>query len=144
MVKIGLEHRANAFLGKSAFKKGYGGDIATGAALGPVFSSCSPTYAFVVAAILPISFLEGLAYLLAYAIGLALTLLVITFAGQSLAIKLGWLADPNGKFRRVIAIIFIMVGLAIIFGLDKKLEASLLESGLLDGLINLENNLRQN
>ncbi len=140
--RTGAEEKSNRMLGKAFTKDGYTGDILTGAALGPVFSSCSPTYAFVVATILPVSFLEGMAYLLAYALGLGGMLLVVSYAGQSLALKLGWLADPNGMFRRVIGIIFILVGVAIILGLDKKLEAGILNSGILDGILDLENRLR--
>ena len=48
-----------------------------GAALGPVFSSCSPTYALIVATVLPQSFLSGLFYISVYVIGLALMLLLV-------------------------------------------------------------------
>lgn len=140
--KTGFELKANRLLGKAYIKKGYGGDILTGVALGPVFSSCSPTYAFVVASILPVSFAEGLVYLLAYAVGLAGTLLLVAFAGQSLALKLGWLANPDGTFRKAMGLVFIVVGIAIILGLDKRLESSILDSGAIDGILNLENNLR--
>jgi thiol-disulfide isomerase/thioredoxin len=34
--------------------------------------------------------------------------------------RLGWAADPGGWFRRVLAIILILVGLAVIGGYDKK------------------------
>lgn len=138
----GAHEKSNKLLGKAYFKKGYGGDVLTGAALGPVFSSCSPTYAFVVASILPTSFIEGMAYLLAYVAGLSITLLLIAYAGQTAALKLGWLADPSNNFRKVIGVLFIIVGASIILGLDKKLEAGLVESGALDWLVNFENRMR--
>lgn len=139
--RIGMHEGSNKFLGKAYFKKGYAGDILTGVALGPVFSSCSPTYALVVASILPASFAEGLLYLAAYAIGLAGSLLAIAYAGQSLAVKLSWLSDPNGKFRRIIGVLFILVGLAILLGLDKKLQTDLLESGWYDPIDRIERKL---
>lgn len=140
--KIGVEQTANKLLGKAYFKNNFTGDILTGAALGPVFSSCSPTYAFVVASILPVSFSQGLLYLTAYSIGLGGTLLIVAYAGQALATKLGWLANPDGIFRKVMGIVFIVVGVAVLSGLDKKFEASVLSSGLIDGILNLENRLR--
>ena len=48
-----------------------------GLSLGPVFSSCSPTYAIILAVILPASFLTGLLNLFAYVLGLSIALLVI-------------------------------------------------------------------
>jgi cytochrome c-type biogenesis protein len=41
---IGIEARAQRALGKGFKTKGLAGPIITGAALGPVFSSCSPTF----------------------------------------------------------------------------------------------------
>jgi len=141
-IKASLPLKANLVLGKSYKKKGLGGDVLTGFALGPVFTSCSPTYAFVVASIIPRSFAEGLLYLLAYGVGLAGTLLIITYAGQGLISKLGWLSDPKGRFRRIIGTLFIAIGIAVVFGLDKKLEAHLLELGWYKPISNLENLLR--
>ncbi len=137
-----LQASSNKLLGKSLSKSGTLGDIATGAALGPVFTSCSPTYGFVVASVLPESFGRGMLYLLAYCAGLAGTLLVIALAGQAAVQRLGWLSNPSGLFRRCIGVLFIIISLGIITGLDKKLEASILETGLLDGLLKFENNLR--
>ena len=76
------------------------GDMLMGAALGPVFSSCSPTYFVVLATVLPASFAVGLADLLAYAVGLAGFLFIIAVAGQRLVDKLGVTAEPGGWFRR--------------------------------------------
>jgi cytochrome c-type biogenesis protein len=140
--KLPLAARFNAssgkLLGRSAQQKGLAGDILTGAALGPVFNSCSPTYAFIVAAVLPRSFFEGLGYLFAYAIGLGATLLLISFAGQALALKLGWLANPTGSFKRIIGVLFIAVGLSVAFGLDKKVQAFVLEKGWYDPIQKVE------
>lgn len=133
---------SNTFLGKSYGKKGVGGEILIGLALGPVFSSCSPTYALVVATVLPASFLQGLIYLLAYAVGLAGTLLIIAYAGQAIVGKLGWLSNPGGWFKRAIGILFIIVGLSVVFGLDKKLQVFVLDKGWYDPIAELENSVR--
>jgi len=76
-IKLGIENKSNRFLGQSTKKKGIMRDILIGAALGPVFASCSPTYALIVATILPQSFINGLIYLAAYCLGLASVLLAI-------------------------------------------------------------------
>lgn len=141
-LKTGLHESSNRLLGKSFQKGGFGGDVLIGASLGPVFSGCSPTYAFVVASILPISFAEGMVYLLAYTIGLAGMLLIVAYAGQGLVRKLGWLSDSRGTFRRIVGILFIVVGLAVATGYDKKAETWVIDRGLYDPISDLEQRLR--
>jgi hypothetical protein len=60
--------------------------------------------------------------LLAYAIGLCGTLLVIALLGQKVMGKARWLANPDGNFKKVLGVIFILVGIAVILGLDKDLQ----------------------
>lgn len=127
--KFNLSGKTNQALGKAGQKKSFWGDVLIGAALGPVFSSCSPTYFLILATVLPQSFAVGFVYLVAYAVGLALALLAVALVGQKLISRLGWATDPHGKFRKVIGIIFIIVGVLIATGLEKKLEVKLLDSG---------------
>jgi len=114
-----------------------------GAALGPVFNSCSPTYALIVAVVLPASFTTGVLYLLAYSLGLASILLLISIFGRSLASKLKWLSNPNGLFKRIVAIVFILVGLAVLFGLDKRVQTYILENGWYDPVMRVEESFRK-
>lgn len=127
-----LSVSSNRLLGLGYKKNNFFGDIIIGVALGPVFSSCSPTYFVILASVLPQSFFLGLIYLIAYAVGLSGTLLLIAFLGQKLIGKVGGLSDTHGWFRRSLGAIFIIVGVAIIFGFDKKIQISLLDSGLFD------------
>lgn len=141
-IKLGIENKSNRFLGQSSKKKGIMRDVLIGAALGPVFASCSPTYALIVATILPQSFVNGLIYLAVYCLGLASVLLAIGVAGQSLVSKLGWATNPNGWFRKTLGIIFIITGLVVIFGLDKQIQTLIIESGLYDPIKKFEQRLR--
>lgn len=140
--KISTE--SNKLVGAGHQKKSFWGDVLIGAALGPVFSSCSPTYFVILAAVLPESFLVGTIYLLAYIVGLSAILLVIAILGQRVTSRLMNLADGSGWFKKIVGIIFIIIGIAIILGLDKAFEAMILESGLLDGVFNIENQLLEN
>lgn len=133
-----LNIRSNRLLASASRKKGIGRDILMGAALGPVFSSCSPTYALIVASILPASPGTGLLYLLAYCVGLGAVLLLIAIAGQRLSSKLGWASNPNGWLKRILGIMFIGVGVSVLFGLDKILQTAILDSGLYDPIEKLE------
>lgn len=136
--RLGLGDRSNRALDASVQRQSVGGDILTGAALGPVFSSCSPTYALIVAAVLPVSFVEGLLYVTIYAVGLAVPLLLIALAGRSAARRLGWLADPRGWFRRTMGVLFIIVGIVVIVGADKALQTLILDLGWYDPIAELE------
>lgn len=120
-----INKNSNKLLATGYQKNSLWGDVVMGAALGPVFSSCSPTYFLILATVLPRSFTLGFVYLLAYAIGLCGALLVATIAGQKLLTKLGVASDPRGWFKRSIGVLFLLVGVAILFGYDKKLELAL-------------------
>jgi cytochrome c-type biogenesis protein len=125
--KLSLQRRSNQQLVAARERGGTAGAILTGAALGPVFTSCSPLYLYVIVAVLPVSFAEGVVLLLAYAIGLCGTLLMVSLLGQKVIGKARWMANPDGSFKRVLGIIFILVGFAVIFGLDKDLQFWILE-----------------
>jgi len=120
-----MNRKSNRLLAVGYQKQNSLGDIIVGAALGPVFSSCSPTYFLILATVLPRSFALGFVYLLAYAIGLCGGLLVVTIAGQKLLNLFGVASDPTGWFKRAIGVLFVIVGIAILVGYDKKLELSL-------------------
>ena len=125
--KLSLQRRSNQQLVAARKRGGTAGAILTGAALGPVFTSCSPLYLYVIVAVLPASFAEGVVLLLAYAVGLCGTLLLVSLLGQRVIGKARWIANPNGNFKRVLGIIFILVGVAVILGLDKDLQFWILE-----------------
>lgn len=136
-----LPQLANRKLADTSRISGYSGAILTGAALGPVFASCSPTFAFIVAAVLPVDFIEGLIYLVFYSVGLSVTLLLIAFAGRSVLGKLGQVNNTKGWLARTIGILFIVVGIFVITGLDKQIQTFVLERGWYDGITELENTI---
>ena len=129
----------NKLVGAGHQKHSIWGDVMIGAALGPVFSSCSPTYFLILATVLPESWLVGTIYLLTYIIGLAVILLGIALLGQRFTARLTSLSDPQGWFKRGLGAIFILVGLLIMTGLDKQFEAWVLDSGF--NIVQFENRL---
>lgn len=136
--RLRLGDRSNRALDASVNRQSLGGDVLTGAALGPVFSSCSPTYALIVATVLPVSFAEGTLYVVLYALGLAIPLLLIGLAGRGVARRLGWLADPRGWFRRTMGVVFIVVGVVVIVGADKALQTLILDLGWYQPIADIE------
>lgn len=137
-VAAGWQAGGGRLLDRGYRRSGLAGDVALGAALGPAFSSCSPTYALIVATVLPASFASGVVYVAAYAVGLALALLGIALAGTALVRRLGWLADPHGVFRRVVGGVLVVVGLAVALGWDRVAQAWVLEQGWYAPIENLE------
>lgn len=129
-MKLSLQSRSVPLLSKSRKYTGNTGAILTGAALGPVFSSCSPLYAYVVVTVLPASFAKGMVLLFAYTLGLCGTLLTIALLGQRLIKSARWAIDPRSAFRRSLGWIFIFVGVAVIAGWDKDLQTWILENSL--------------
>ena len=143
MIATGWQAGASRLMAKSQKSDGVAKDILLGAALGPVFNSCSPTYALIVATVLPVSLATGAMYLLAYALGLASVLLLISLLGRVFVNKLKWLSNPNGLFKKIIGVIFIAVGLAVVFGIDKRVQTYVLESGWYSPVMKIEGLFRK-
>ena len=127
-----LQRRSNLMVGEGYERKSFLGDVIVGASLGPVFSTCSPTYFVILASVLPVSFFLGSLYLLSYTLGLALMLLLIGLIGNRFAGRLAIVSDTHGWLKRGIGILFIILGVAIASGYEKKLETAILDSGYFD------------
>ncbi len=123
---------SNKLLGVGYQQKSLWGDALVGAALGPIFSTCSPTYFVILASVLPASFVLGTTYILAYVVGLGLVLLLIALLGERLVARLHIAADPRGWFKRVLGVLFIVLGVLIATGLEKKIETAILDAGYFD------------
>lgn len=127
-----LSRSSNLLVGAGYQKKSFWGDVLIGAALGPVFSSCSPTYFVILASVLPVSFTLGSVYLFAYAAGLSLILLLIALLGQHFVDKLAGFSSSRSALKRIIGILFVVLGMLIISGHEKRFEVWILESGFVD------------
>ena len=92
--------------------------------------------------ILPASFGEGFTYLIAYAIGLSSILLLISIFGRALVDRMNWLSNPDGPFKKVIGGLFLVVGVAVIFGFDRDIQAWVLENGWYDPIERAEESIR--
>jgi cytochrome c-type biogenesis protein len=123
---------SNKILGQGIKKQSVWGDVMVGAALGPIFSTCSPTYFVILASVLPASFALGTLYILSYTLGLSLVLLLLALLGERLAERLSGFADPNGWFKKALGVLFVVLGVMIATGLEKKLEVAILDAGFFD------------
>lgn len=119
-------------LGGANKTRGIFGSILVGAMLGPVFTSCSPVYLFILSAVLPRNFADGVLAIAAYALGLCSVLLLIGIFGQRAVHKFAWAANPYGWLKRTIGALLVVAGILIITGLDRKLQLLVIETGILD------------
>jgi len=135
-----ISEMGNKAIGTGYQKKNYSGDALIGLALGPVFTTCSPTYLFIIATILPAGFLVGFVYLLGFTLGLAVSLLLIAYFGGQLVNKITSRMSTANRVKQVFGVLIILVGVAILTGYDKKIETAILDSGY-GATINFEESL---
>jgi len=123
VIKLNWQATSQRLLGRSERRtERYVGPILIGVSLGPVFASCSPTYAFILASVLPHSFVSGLVYLAAYSLGLVLMLLLVSLLGRQYVSRFSWAVDTHSWFRRIVGLLFIATGLVIITGHEVSVE----------------------
>ncbi|PIR55114.1 hypothetical protein COU74_02955 [Candidatus Peregrinibacteria bacterium CG10_big_fil_rev_8_21_14_0_10_36_19] len=137
--RLGL-YKSQNVLSTNGKKSSIKGAIILGASLGPVFTTCSPTFALILAIVLPVSFSVAFSSLIAYAIGMSIPLLAIGYGGQKIVSKFKGASNPKGWFKKSLAVLLILTGIAIITGLDKKLETIIIENGY-QGAFELEQSL---
>lgn len=131
---------SNKAVGTGYKKKSYKGDMLIGLALGPVFTTCSPTYLFIIATVLPAGFIAGFVYLLGFTLGLALSLLLIAYFGQQIVNTVTTHMQTTGTIKKVFGALIILAGIAVLTGYDKKVETLILDSGY-GATIELEDSL---
>ena len=112
-------------MSKGFMRQNFWGDVLVGAALGPVFTTCSPTYFVVLASVLPVSLALGTADILAYILGLCSFLLVISFVGQKLLDKVSFAADGHGWVKRTVGVLFIIIAILIVTNTLATIESPL-------------------
>lgn len=125
---LNLASRSDSLLEKSSKITAKIGDYLIGASLGPVFTSCSPTYFVIVGTVLPVSFGLATVYILAYSFGLGFVMSLVALFGRRVVKLLAPLSNSHGKAKLIIGIIFCIIGISIMLGYDKVLETWLLEN----------------
>lgn len=139
---FGLE-KSTALLDRAHKQSGHLSSVLLGLALGPVFTTCSPTYLFILGTILPTSFSTGMVYLVAYVLGLIIMLIGVGYASKAVLSKIKFAANPNGWLKKVISILLIVLGISIMTGVDKTLEQKILDIGY-NGPVQIEDAILQN
>lgn len=139
--KLSFWDKSSQNLNTSSKKKGILWTILVWFSLWPVFSSCSPTYAIILAVILPVSFITWLLNLFAYVLWLASVLLLISILWQKFISKMKWASSEKGLFKKILWVLFLLVWIAIISWYDKIIEAKIISSWYFENVLNIEQSI---
>lgn len=135
-----IQDLSSKVMGSGFEKKNYLGDTLIGLALGPVFTTCSPTYLYIIATILPAGFLTGLFYLFGFTTGMAISLLIIAYFGGQVTRAISSHMVATSRVKQIFGVLIVVVGIAIFTGYDKKAETAILNAGY-GATINFEDKL---
>lgn len=125
-------------------RQGFVGGFLIGLSLGLLWTPCvGPILASVItlAATAQIG-LETFLITLAYSLGTGLPLLAITYGGQKILNRVGWLTRNTRRLQQTFGLLMILTALGIFFNLDRRFQTYLLEKfpGYGAGLTQIEDN----
>lgn len=108
-------------------KGGFWGDVLLGASLGPIFSTCSPTYVLLFSTILPINLGLAVICMIVYVLGFGGFLAILVKWGRGLIKKFYKVADNRGGFKKILGVILVITGVLIATGIMQKIEVAVLD-----------------
>jgi cytochrome c biogenesis protein CcdA len=103
--------------------------------LGPLFSSCSPTYALIIAIVFPASWFQWLIAIMFHAIGVWLILFLLAVWWNYYLFYSKILANPNWIFKKIMWSVILFVGILVISGFDKVFESRLIDFLPIDSVL---------
>lgn len=101
-------------------------DVLLWASLWPIFATCSPTYALLLGAVLPVSTSLAILWILAYMIWFGGFLYILVLWGRQLIKRFHVVANSNGWFKKILGIILFIIWICIATGYIKTIEANLI------------------
>lgn len=131
-IQTGLEKIFSKLMQKSPTatrKEGFWGGIWVGLSLGLFWTPCvGPILASVItlAATSTVT-IEAILITLAYALGTAVPMFFIIYAGRKALSKIPWVTNNLGKIQKVFGGIMILLALALFFQLDRKFQSFILD-----------------
>jgi cytochrome c biogenesis protein CcdA/thiol-disulfide isomerase/thioredoxin len=109
-------------------KKGFLGGVLVGISLGLLWTPCvGPILASVISlAITGTVTAQTFLITLAYALGTAIPMLMIMFAGSAALKKVPWLAKNSAKIQKGFGVVMLLTALGIFFGIDREFQTYIL------------------
>lgn len=114
-----------------AQQEGILGGLFLGVSLGIVWIPCvgpilGAVLAFVAESSTGTNLMHGAILLLVYSIGVGIPMLIIAYSGKGVSKKVEWFVKRGVFLKKLSGLVLIMVGLMMLFGIDKYLQAKLL------------------
>lgn len=133
VMNFGRQH--SSFLGKlseSAPTGGLLGGLFLGMSLGILWIPCvgpilGAVFAYVAeSSAISGNLLHGTLLLVVYSLGVGIPMLIIAYSGKSVSGRVKWFVERGHFFKRLSGMVLILVGLMMLFDIDKYLKALLL------------------
>ncbi len=123
-----------SFLGKLTSKAPGGGLLSglfLGMSLGILWIPCvgpilGAVFAYVQLSSGGVDMLYGTLLLIVYSIGVSIPMLIIAYSGKRISGRVNWFVKRGHFFKKLSGLILIMVGLMMLFGIDRIIKAALL------------------
>lgn len=123
-----------SFIGELASKApsgGLAGGLFLGMSLGVLWIPCvgpilGAVFAFVQVSSGGADLLYGTFLLIIYSIGVSLPMLIIAYSGKKVSGNVRWFVQRGHFFKKLSGLILILVGLMMLFGIDRIIKAALL------------------
>ncbi len=120
-------------IGAAAPKEGIMGGLFLGMSLGILWIPCvgpilGSVFAYVAesSASSGGSLLHGTALLVVYSLGVGIPMLIIAYSGKGVSSRVKWFVKRGHFFKKLSGMILILLGLMMLFGIDKYLQTLLL------------------
>jgi len=68
----------------------------------------------------------GTLLLIVYSIGVSIPMLIIAYSGKSISGRVNWFVKRGHFFKKLSGLILMLVGLMMLFGIDRIIKAALL------------------
>lgn len=123
-----------SFLGKLTSKAPSGGLLSglfLGMSLGVLWIPCvgpilGAVFAYVQLSSGGVDMLYGTLLLIVYSVGVSIPMLIIAYSGKSISGRVNWFVKRGHFFKKLSGLILILVGLMMLFGIDRIIKAALL------------------
>ena|SRR4030067_1756147 len=123
-----------SFLGELTSKAPSGGLLSglfLGMSLGILWIPCvgpilTAVFAYVQLSSGSVDMLYGTLLLIVYSIGVSIPMLIIAYSGKSISGRVNWFVKRGHFFKKLSGLILMLVGLMMLFGIDRIIKAALL------------------
>jgi len=114
--------------GMSVDENSYLGAFLLGTSLGFIWLPCVGPILGAIFAFVAVegNMVYGAMMLMTYSIGVSIPVLIIAYSGKSISGRISWFSKHTVTLKKAAGLILIIVGLAMLFGIDTWLQAKLL------------------